>query len=65
MKINCRDTNMCVFCKYWLGENAKTDFRTGESTVKDGKGKCSLDSTNQYHKASDLCYQFQKKLTYL
>ena len=64
-KVNCREVNMCVFCKYWLGEKPETDFRTGESNVKNRKGMCSLDETNQYHKSIDLCHQFRKNLIYL
>ena len=64
-KINCREANMCIFCKHWLGKNPEIDYRTGECTVSPVKGKCAIDSTEKYHMAGDLCHSFDKSIIYM
>lgn len=64
-KVNCREANMCVFCKHWLGKKPKIDLRTGESVVKTDYGICAMDETDQSHKSTDLCRRFQKDILYL
>lgn len=64
-KVNCREENMCIFCKYWLGKRPKTNFHTGETILKMENGMCSLDDTNQYHKSIELCHKFKKDIIYL
>lgn len=56
---------MCIFCKHWLGETPKVNYLTGECDVKPVKGKCALDSMEQYHMADELCHSFDKNIVYL
>ena len=35
--MNCRDSNICAFCKHWLGEEPNVEFRTGECRVSSSK----------------------------
>lgn len=64
-RVNCRNTNMCMFCKYWLGKEPDVDFVTGTTKYKSTKGLCKKDSTNGMHDSDSLCYKFEKSIVYL
>lgn len=63
-KINCRETNMCMFCKYWLGKKPAANLITGDVKISPGKGLCSMDNTNKNHDPDGLCYMFKKNILY-
>lgn len=65
MRANCRNENMCIFCKFWLGPDPKVNYRTGETKFDNCFGLCAKDATNNSHKPDELCYQFKKRLDYL
>jgi hypothetical protein len=60
---NCRKDKMCILCKYWLGEEARVNFITGNGKVKRTSALCSQDG--QRHNSVDICTEFKKCLTYL
>ena len=35
---NCRDDNMCMFCKYWLGKRPDTNYATGRTKYRKEQG---------------------------
>ena len=41
MKINTREENYCMICKYWLGEKIKYNFITGQGNLIKTTGLCS------------------------
>ena len=62
---NCRDDNMCMFCKYWLGKRPDTNFATGRTNYRKDQGLCQKDSSDSKHDSTGLCHKFQKSLEYL
>lgn len=65
MKVNCRDANLCVFCRHWLGETPNVDYRTGECKISNCSGLCAKDTSGEKHKSTDLCPKFSKALSYM
>lgn len=65
MRVNCRDVNMCMFCKYWLGKEPDVDYITGMTKYTVTQGLCKKDSSNSKHDSDSLCYQFEKSIVYL
>lgn len=63
--MNCRDTNICAFCKFWRGAPPSVDYITGESKVLSNKGLCAKDETGGVHVSTDLCPNFSKALSYM
>ena len=63
--MNCRDADMCVFCKYWLGDSPNVDYRTGECKVPNTSALCSKDNSGDKHKSTDLCSRYMKALSYM
>jgi len=63
--LNCRDSNICAFCKHWLGEEPNVEFRTGECRVSSSRGLCAKDTTDSKHKSTDLCHKFSRALRYM
>lgn len=64
MKVNCREDNYCVFCKYWLGPKAKINHLTGEGELIVQEGLCSVSKESGFHNSNDLCHQFKKSIVY-
>lgn len=64
-KTNCREVNMCMFCKYWLGRRPEVDSCTGNTKYKVEESLCKMDSTNGKHRSDSLCHQFEKCLMYM
>ncbi len=62
-RANCRNKNMCIFCKAWLGEAADTNFATGMSKYSNAKGMCRQDG--EMHSPDELCRNFEKSILYL
>lgn len=65
MKVNCRESNMCVLCKYWLGSEPEVNYITGLTKYTAEKGLCKIDESNSKHNPDDLCSQFEKQLSYM
>ena len=65
VNMNCRNTNVCAFCKHWLGASPNVDYRTGESKVSSGKGLCAKDESGRKHTATDVCPKFSRALSYM
>ncbi len=63
VKVNCREDNHCVFCKFWLGRPAKVNHITGASEITNDKGLCS--QRNKYCEATEICRNFKKSLLYM
>ena len=64
-RVNCRNTNMCMFCKYWLGNSPNVDYVTGETKYTVTRGLCKKDTSNAKHDSDSLCYKFEKSLLFL
>lgn len=62
MFINCRDKNMCVLCKNWLGDESDMNYITGNTKVRKIMGLCRQDG--QEHYQSDICRYFIKSSIY-
>ncbi len=63
--VNCRNVEMCIFCKHWRGKKPQVDYRTGESQICLVKGQCVLDRTGKYYESDDLCNHFDKSIVYM
>lgn len=61
-KANCRDKNICIFCKMWLGTPPDTNYATGMSKFSNAKGMCKNDG--EMHVPEDLCRSFTKNILY-
>lgn len=62
---NCRDDNMCMFCKYWLGKRPNTNYVTGFAQYETSQGLCQKNNSDSKHNSTDLCPKFEKALEYL
>lgn len=60
-----REVNKCIYCKYWLGQQPKTNLLRGTCSYKECKSMCALDDTESFHSSSDLCHRFEKNRLYL
>ena len=65
MYMNCRDTDICAFCKHWLGSSPNVDYRTGDCKVPKTSGLCAKDNSGKKHKSTDLCPKYSKALSYM
>lgn len=62
MKGNCRRDNKCVFCKYWIGEEANVNYATGSSSYTKVEGLCKKNKRKC--RAGDICCEFERCLRY-
>lgn len=65
MNCNCREDNICAFCKYWLGSEPQPDYVSGECKVTAQFGHCKKDTSEGRHKTTDLCHQFSRALRFM
>lgn len=45
--MNCRDDNMCVFCKHWIGGEPNVNYLTGDCRDRIKDGLCAKDSSEK------------------
>lgn len=64
MKINTREENYCILCKYWLGEKIKYNFVTGQGNLVKTTGLCSQKKDNVQYNSDSLCSAFERALRY-
>lgn len=62
-KVNCRNTDQCLFCKYWHGSDPKMNYRTGECHYNVEIGQCLRK--NASCDSEHICGSYQKKLLYM
>lgn len=62
-KSNFKTTNMCLFCKYWIGMEGDIDYITGEVKYKNMQGICRENERTS--RPTDICYHYLKKLEFL
>lgn len=57
--MNCRDDNMCVFCKHWIGGEPNVNYLTGDCRDRIKDGLCAKDSSekNIEQKVCVICFQ--------
>ena len=65
MKANCREANICAFCKHWIGSSPEVNYITGDSKVKKSSGLCAKDESDRMHNSTDLCSKFSRALSYM
>lgn len=63
--MNCRDDNMCVFCKHWIGGEPNVNYLTGDCRDRIKDGLCAKDSSEKKHKAKGVCHMFSRALRYM
>ena len=56
--MNCRDDNMCVFCKHWIGGEPNVNYLTGDCRDRIKDGLCAKDSSEKKHRAKGVCHMF-------
>ena len=49
--MNCRDDNMCVFCKHWIGGEPNVNYLTGDCRDRIKDGLCAKDSSEKKQRA--------------
>ena len=62
--MNCRDDNMCVFCKHWIGGEPNVNYLTGDCRDRIKDGLCAKDSSEK-HRAKGVCHMFSRALRYM
>lgn len=65
MKANSRKDKKCVFCKYWLGEDTKINYLTGNGDYSFDKGFSKMDMPSGKHKPDDICAGFSRYLLFM
>lgn len=47
MRVDSREDNLCVFCKYWLGKKADVSLITGKGKMEVTQGLCTASCSNK------------------
>lgn len=47
MRVDSREDNLCVFCKYWLGKKADVSLITGKGKMEVTQGLCAASGSNK------------------
>lgn len=58
MKANSMKDKKCVFCEYWLGEDTKINYLTGNRDYFSDKGLSKLDMPGGKYKSDNICVDF-------
>ena len=51
MRVDSREDNLCVFCKYWLGKKADVSLITGKGKMEVTQGLCAASGSNKQIKS--------------
>lgn len=52
MRVDSREDNLCVFCKYWLGKKADVSLITGKGKMEVTQGLCAASGSNKQFKSN-------------
>lgn len=63
--VNCRNSNICILCKYWIGAEPESDYFTGMIKYQVTNGLCKIDKSGQNHMSDGLCREFEKNILYM
>ena len=64
MRVDSREDNLCVFCKYWLGKKADVSLITGKGKMEVTQGLCAASGSNKQIKSNSRCYRFDRDIIY-
>lgn len=63
--VNCRDSNICILCKYWIGAEPESDYFTSMIKYQVTNGLCKIGKPGQNCRSDGLCRKFEKNILYM
>lgn len=64
MKINTREDDYCIVCKYWIGKKMQQDIISGEGDLIITTGLCGKRTNNISCNSNEVC-SFLKEIFYI
>lgn len=64
MKINTREDDFCIVCKYWIGKKMQQDIISGEGDLIITTGLCGKRTNNISCNSNEVCSFFERDILY-